>query len=77
MNDLIFKMERSYISFGILSSEPKIFYIIIKDLNIFSEKKTNLGLFSLKNNLDLKLFCTGYDLIASKILLRNMKLNMF
>lgn len=77
MNDIIFRIERSYISSGILSNELKIFYIIIKDLNIFSEKKTNLGLFALQNNLNIKLFCTGYDFIGSKILLRSMKLNMF
>lgn len=51
------------------------FYLVIKDLNVFSEKKTNLGLFYLKNNLDIKLFFHGINGDSCKVLLKNIKLN--
>jgi hypothetical protein len=49
-------------------------YIVLKDLTLFSEKKTNMGLFNLENFLNLHLYFSGGDINSSKILLRNLKL---
>ena len=38
------------------------YIIIIKDLNIFSELKTNLGLFNIKNFCNINFFFTGMNL---------------
>jgi hypothetical protein len=57
INDILFFLEPIYIHAGIFSKNMNIFYISISDLNIFSEKKTNLGLFYLKQTLNLHLFC--------------------
>lgn len=51
-----------------------MFYIILKDVTIFGEKKTNLGLFSLKNGLTIKLHCIGVDFYSTRILLKNLKI---
>lgn len=59
---------------GIFSSNLNIYYLTIKDVNIFGEKKTNLGLFFLKAFLNVKFFCTGVDIMSTKILLRNLKI---
>lgn len=70
LNDFIPATDKNYLSNGIFSDKLTIFYPILKDLNVFSERKTNLGLFVLKNNLNLKLFCTGVGILSNKILLR-------
>jgi hypothetical protein len=70
LNDFIPMTDKNYLSSGIFSDKLTIFYLILKDLNVFSEKKTNLGLFVLKNNLNLKLFCTGAGILSNRILLR-------
>ena len=77
INDVIPVTDKNYISCGLFSNKLQIYYLVFKDLNIFSEKKTNLGLFMLKNKLNFKMFCTGKDLLSNKILLRNMKIYNF
>ena len=77
VNDLLPRIDRSYLNFGIFSKDSKIFYLVIKDLNVFSEKKTNLGLFFLENNLNFHIFCCGVDLHGTTLLLRNLKINFF
>lgn len=54
LNDLLPVIDKSYIQMGF--SILNFFYLVIKDLNVFSEKKTNLGLFYLKNSLDINCF---------------------
>jgi hypothetical protein len=70
----MYKTENIYKEFGTFSLESKIFYIILKDLIVFSEKKMNLGLFSLKSKLNIKLYCKGTDFCSTQILLKNLKL---
>ena len=60
-----------------LSLILQIYYLVFKDLNVFSEKKTNLGLFVLKSKLNFKMFCTGQDILSNTLLLRNMKIYNF
>jgi len=77
LNDIIPVTDKGYLASGIFSDKLNIFYIIFKDLSVFSEKKTNLGLFSLKSNLNFRLYCTGLDISSTKLCLRNMKMYSF
>jgi hypothetical protein len=74
LNDLIPFVEKINIKMGLFSSSLNIFYLLIKDYNIFGEKKTNLGLFFLKSFLNIKFFCNGVDIISTKIFLKNIKI---
>lgn len=74
LNDIIRAVENNYIGYGTLSRDLKISYIILKDVTIFGEKKTNLGLFSLKSSLSTKLHCIGADFYSTQISLRNLKI---
>jgi len=42
-------------------------------MNIFLEKKTNLGFYNLKDFLRFKLFFTGNSFVASSVLLSSFK----
>lgn len=77
INDLLPKVDKSYLTSGLFSKEAKIYYLVIRDMNVFSEKKTNLGLFFLENNLNFHIFCKSLDLPGASCLLRSLKLNFF
>lgn len=61
LNDILSVTDRGYLSSGLFSKNNNIYYLVFKDVNIFSEKKTNLGLFSLKRNLNFRIYCTGCE----------------
>jgi len=61
---------------GIFNKILKIFYIIVTDMNLFGEKKTNLGLFYLNKSLNLHIFCSGIDSFSGDLLLKNLKLQL-
>lgn len=61
---------------NIFSYSLNVYYLLIKDFNIFGEKKTNLGLFFLKSFLNIKFFCTGVDIMSTKIFLKNLKITL-
>jgi len=61
------------LKFGLLNKNLNLFFILVKDLNIYSELKTNLGLFNIRRPLNIRLFFSGCDYKASKILLNNLK----
>jgi hypothetical protein len=48
-------------------------YIIIKDINIYSELKTNLGLFNIKKYFKVKLFFKHNNINLNRALIKNMK----
>ncbi len=78
LNDIISCLEITYFNIGAyIFKNINICYILFRDLTIFSEFKTNLGLFFLHESLNLQIFCTGCDLLSSRILLRNLKLYLF
>lgn len=77
VNDLLPCVDFLYLKNGIFSENLKIFYLIIKDVNIFTEKKTNLGLFSLEKNLNIHLYMEGVDLNSMHLFLCNLKLKLF
>jgi len=76
INDLIKKIDEVYWRTGIYSKELNIFYITILDLSIFSEKKSNLGLFNLKKYLNIHLFFNGVDIKTMKIVIKNLKMSI-
>lgn len=53
-----------------------MFHLIIKELNMYGEIKSNMGLFFLKSFLNVKFFCTGFDLSCVTILLNSLKINL-
>jgi len=77
INDLVPLVESNYRYYGLFSKHLKIFYLVIGDMNIFSEKKTNLGLFALEQNINFHLFCKGIDLVSCQLLLCNLKIKFF
>lgn len=78
LNDVLPLTESVYIRSGLFSSELRIFYIILNDLIMFTEKKTNFGLFFLRVNLNILLYASGVDDISiSKLLLTNLKVIYF
>jgi len=74
LNDILSIIEPKYIMSGIFSKRLNIFYLVLKDLNLFSEKKTNLGLFFLNHSLSFHLCIKGGNVFFSKILLKNLKI---
>jgi hypothetical protein len=74
LNDLYLKSEILFIKQGIFSLAQKKYYIILKDLTLFSERKTNLGLFYLQQSLNLHIFYSGCDSINIKCFLKNLKM---
>ena len=51
--------------------------LIIKDTNLFTERKTNLGLYNLKHVLNYRFYITNGDFISSKLFLDTLKLLIF
>lgn len=77
INDIFSYIDQNLLSSGIYSKSMNVYYIVLKDLNIFSERKTNLGLFNLNSTLNLNIFLNGCSVKESYILLRTLKLNSF
>ena len=64
-------LDKEYLNFDLKDST---YSVTIKDMNIFSEKKTNLGLFNLKDDLNLRFYLNSTNPLAVKLYLNNMKL---
>lgn len=79
LNNILINIEKSYIKKGFYSKQLNIFYFILKDVNIFSEIKTNLGLFNLKIPLNFTIYILGGDtcklnaFTGTQIFLKNLK----
>ena len=56
---------------------PLCYSLILWDTNVFSDRKTNLGLYNLKHPLNYRFFLSNGNLISSKLLLDSLKLNLF
>jgi hypothetical protein len=72
-NNIGKNLDPSFIKKDFFSKELNIFYFIIKDMNIFSELKTNLGLFKLNKPLNIHIYFLGVDYLSTKIYLNNYK----
>ena len=51
-----------------------IFFFLVKDVNVFSELKTNLGLFNLQQPLNFNIYLKGCDKNVKK---NNILINIF
>lgn len=56
---------------------PCCYCLILWDTNVFSERKTNLGLYNLRHPLNYKFFLSNGDFLSSKLFLDALKLNFF
>ncbi len=55
-NDLIYNVDNDFLEKGNSRNNMNIFFFIIKDLNIYSELKTNLGLFNILLPLNINIY---------------------
>lgn len=72
-NNILINIEKNLLYKNIKGLHLNIFCIIIKDLNIYSELKTNLGLFNIKRNFNINLYFIGSNIKYNSIFLKNMK----
>lgn len=73
-DEYLINIDRNAITSGYQTKLSKIYNIIIKDLNTFSDRKTNIGLFNLSTNLILTFYLNGLNSISNKMVPRNAKL---
>ena len=73
-NDILLSIDKTHIL--IARNSFKIFSLILKNCNVFGEKKTNLGLFSIKSFLFVKFFCSGVDAYSLRIFFQNLKFSI-
>lgn len=76
INDFFFKVDSNLLKKGVYCSNKNIFFLVLKDMNIFSEKKTNLGLFNLHSDLNIHIFVKGGSFFINKNLLKNFKYSL-
>jgi hypothetical protein len=74
-NDIIKNIDPSFIKKGFFSKKLNVFFFAIKDMNVFSEMKTNVGLFNLKKALNLHIYCLGINTENTMIFLNTLKIN--
>lgn len=74
--DILPYMDNNYIINTPLKSRTFNFLMKILDMNFFSDKKTNFGLFNLKDNLNVKIEVSTNDKVAANMLLTSLKINI-
>ena len=72
-NNILVNVEKNLLNKSIKGKYINVFSIIVKDLNIYSELKTNLGLFNIKRNFNISLYFIGSNIKYNNILLKNIK----
>lgn len=76
-NDVFSLLDRSYLTMSMRQMHFNNFILIycLKDMNLFVEKKTNVGLFYLRDPLNMQLFLTTPPNINVNILMQCFKIN--
>lgn len=74
VNDIMPIIDNDYLYCNLKKLDYFICNITIKDMNIFSEKKTNLGLFNLKDHFNLKFYVSAKNMEHAKLYFKNSKL---
>ena len=72
-NNIIINVDKNLLYLGLKDGKVNIFSIIIKDQNIYSELKTNLGLFNIKKYFRANLYFLGNLKINNLLLIKNLK----
>lgn len=71
-NNIINSLDKLLIKKGLINNT--LYFINLKDNKIFSEMKTNLGLFNLKNLLNINIYLLGCNKLYNKIFIINLKI---
>lgn len=74
VNDLLSFSNKSFLQNSLPSLHSNVFYFKFLDLNIFLEKKTNVGLYNLKNSLNYKFTFVCLDLYSNLFFLDFFKI---
>ena len=74
INDILMRSYSDFYSFKFYSWNGKYFYCRFTDMNIFLDRKSNIGFYNLKDPLRLRLFFSGNCFWASSFLLKGLKL---
>ena len=72
-NNIVVNVEKNLLYLGLKGKKINIFSLVIKDKNIYSELKTNLGLFNINNFFRINLFFMGSKSKYNLLLLNNLK----
>lgn len=72
-NNIVVNVEKNLLYLAIKGEKINIFSLVIKDKNIYSELKTNLGLFNIKKDFRINLYFLGTRLLDNKLLMKNIK----
>jgi len=75
-NDVLSLLDTSYLSFSITQKNKHFFVAnyVLKDMNLFTEKKTNVGLFNLQDVLVMKINIIAISITSIKCLLQSFKI---
>jgi len=75
-NDVFTFLDSLYIDTKVTEVTRSLIVVLlkIKDMNVFVEKKTNVGLFYLKDPLNIQLFFFGTKALSTKFLLQCFKI---
>lgn len=71
-NNVFFNVEKNLLNLGFVNKFLNIFFFVNKDINIYSDLKTNLGLFNIKAPLNINLYLLGVDNISKVIYIKNL-----
>lgn len=74
INDVVPVLDKGLLISFLFSTELKAYGLVVKDMSIFNEKKTNIGLFNLEHNLNMRIFFTGIDIESTSIFLNSLKM---
>ena len=74
VNDIFPVLDADYYSVNLIKGNLISYHFLLKDMNIFSEKKTNLGLFNLKDDLNFKFSFNSLKNNSVKLFFSNIKL---
>ena len=71
-NNILTLLDKSILTKKFINNN--LFFINIKNIKVFSEIKTNLGLFSLNNSININIYLLGCDLNYNNIFIKLLKI---
>jgi hypothetical protein len=71
-NNIIINVEKKLIN-TFCKKNINVFALVVKDLNIYSELKTNMALFNIKKPLNIKIYFSGKNFKKNILLIKNLK----
>lgn len=74
VNEYIYFIDKNYLIYQYMTKNCSIYKIIVKDLNFFSDRKTNIGLFNLHENLIIDIYIDNNYILMNKLCMQNTKI---